>query len=126
MIYSIVYQFFIVKMSNNTLDLSFIENFNNLTLCNKNDKNLLMIKMRSIDVTYGGMFEELYGILEEFVLYGDDRLFNCLKIEEIIYDMIDYYSTDYMNYINKFIQFMKENVASNMKISDVLYCIKNY
>jgi len=113
-------------MSNNTLDLSFIENFNNLTLCNKNDKNLLMIKMRSIDVTYGGMFEELYGILEEFVLYGDDRLFNCLKIEEIIYDMIDYYSTDYMNYINKFIQFMKENVASNMKISDVLYCIKNY
>ena len=126
MIYSIVYQFFIVKMSNNTLDLSFIENFNNLTLCNKNDKNLLMIKMRSIDVTYGGMFEELYGILEEFVLYGDDRLFNCLKIEEIIYDMIDYYSTDYMNYINKFIKFMNENVPSNMKISDVLYCIKNY
>jgi hypothetical protein len=104
-----------------------INSFNNLQLKETyNERNALMIKMRSIDYTYGGMFEELYGILEEFLLYDGDRLFNQLKLEEIIYEMIDYISTDYMNYINTFIRFMRYSVSDNMRISDILYCIKNY
>jgi hypothetical protein len=113
-------------MNTNILDLSFIENFNNLSL-NNNERNYLMLKMRSVDETYGGMFEELYTVLEEIkLLYEFDDLFNNLKLDEIVYSMIDYYSDDYLKYINSFIQFMKENVSNNMKITDVLYCIKNY
>jgi hypothetical protein len=113
-------------MNTHILNLSFIENFNNLSL-NNNEHNNLMLKMRSVDETYGGMFEELYTVLEEIkLLYELDDLFNNLKLDEIVYSMIDYYSDDYLKYINSFIQFMKENVSNNMKISDVLYCIKNY
>jgi hypothetical protein len=113
-------------MNTHILNLSFIETFNNLSL-NNNEHNNLMIKMRSVDETYGGMFEELYTVLEEIkLLYELDDLFNHLKLDEIVYSMIDYYSDDYLKYINSFIQFMKENVSNNMKISDVLYCIKNY
>jgi hypothetical protein len=113
-------------MNTHILNLSFIENFNNLSL-NNNEHNNLMIKMRSVDETYGGMFEELYTVLEEIKLLNElDDLFNNLKLNEIVYSMIDYYSDDYLKYINSFIQFMKENVSNKMKISDVLYCIKNY
>jgi len=113
-------------MNTHILNLSFIETFNNLSL-NNNDHNILMLKMRSVDETYGGMFEELYTVLEEIkLLYECDDLFNNLKFDEIVYSMIDYYSDDYLKYINSFIQFMKENISNNMKISDVLYCIKNY
>jgi hypothetical protein len=113
-------------MNTHILNLSFIENFNNLSLNNKAHNNL-MLKMRSVDETYGGMFEELYTVLEEIkLLYEFDDLFNNLKLDEIVYSMIDYYSDDYLKYINSFIQFMKENISNNMKISDVLYCIKNY
>ena len=113
-------------MNTHILNLSFIETFNNLSL-NNNDHNILMLKMRSVDETYGGMFEELYTVLEEIkLLYEFDDLFNNLKLDEIVYSMIDYYSDDYLKYINSFIQFMKENISNNMKISDVLYCIKNY
>ncbi len=113
-------------MNTNILNLSFIESFNNLSL-NNNECNNLMLKMRSVDETYGGMFEELYTVLEEIkLLYEFDDLFNNLKFDEIVYSMIDYYSDDYLKYINSFIQFMKENISNNMKISDVLYCIKNY
>jgi hypothetical protein len=109
------------------IDEDLINNFNKLVVYdNTYERNILMKKMLLVDNLYGGLFEELYGILEEFVLYDDDRIFNSLKLDEILYDMIDYYSTDYLNYINSFIQFMKENVSNNIKISDVLFCIKNY
>jgi hypothetical protein len=117
----------IEKMNEDNLDISFLNSFNKLVLNNNtSQRNLLMIKMRAINDTYGGMFEELYSVIEEIILlYGDD-IFGHLKLKDIIYGMIDYYSTDYMNYINNFIKFMIENVPNDMKLSDILYCIQNY
>ena len=104
-----------------------VDNFNKLGIHNNTrERNILMIKMRCIDDIYGGMFEELYSILEEFLLYDGDRFFNLLNLEEIIYDMIDYVSITYTDYLNTFISFMKENISNNMRVSDILYCIKNY
>ena len=117
----------IEKMNEDNLDISFLNSFNKLVLNNNtSQRNLLMIKMRAINDTYGGMFEELYSVIEEIILlYGDD-IFGHLKLKDIIYGMIDYYSTDYMNYINNFIKFMIENVPNDMRLSDILYCIQNY
>jgi hypothetical protein len=104
-----------------------INNFNSLNVHDiTNERNILMIKMRCIDDAYGGMFEELYSILEEFLLYDGDKIFNSLNLKGIIYDMIDYISITYTDYINTFISFMKENVSNNMRLSDILYCIQNY
>jgi len=91
-----------------------------------NEKQILMSKMRSVDEKYGGMFEELYGIIKDEILFDKDKRFKILDIGRIVYEMIDYMSNDYIDYINGFILFMNNNISDNMMCSDILYCIENY
>jgi hypothetical protein len=85
-----------------------------------------MLKMRAIDNKYGGMFEELYGIIRDEILFDRDKRFKILDIGRIVYEMIDYMSDSYIDYINGFILFMNNNISDNMMCSDILYCIENY
>jgi hypothetical protein len=91
-----------------------------------NEKQILMSKMRSVDEKYGGMFEELYGIIKDEILFNGDKRFNTLNIERVIYEMIDYVSEDYIKYMEGFIIFMRNNINDYMMCSDILYCIENY
>jgi hypothetical protein len=92
-----------------------------------NEKQILMSKMRSVDNKYGVLLDKLGIVLEEIILlYGTEELFKDLKLNEIIYGIIDCYTDDYIKYINNFIKYMRENIPNNMIILDILYCIKNY
>ena len=92
-----------------------------------NEKEILMSNMRTVDNKYGVLLDKLGIVLEEIILlYGTEELFKNLRLNEIIYGIIDCYSDDYIKYINNFIKFMRENIHDSMKISDISYCIKNY
>ena len=101
-----------------------INTFNRLGV--SDEKQILMLKMRAIDNKYGGMFEELYGIIRDEILFDRDKRFKILDIGRIVYEMIDYMSDSYIDYINGFILFMNNNISDNMMCSDILYCIENY